>query len=87
MKLAIAALSLATLVAVTPSFAQSIEFGRGGVRVDPRSEVERDRDGYRRYRGDRDVTGSVRGRDCRTVIVREEDDDGEVVSRRVRECN
>jgi hypothetical protein len=77
----------AGMMAATPSFAQ-VEFGVGpegpSVRIGP------DRDRYeRRYierrRHDDDlVTGST-GR-CRTVIIREEDEDGDIVTRRVRRC-
>ena len=78
-----------TLAAATPSVAQ-VQFGitpeGPSVRVGP------DRDRYeRRYierhrydDEDRLTTGSV-GR-CRTIITREEDEDGDLVTRRVRRC-
>ena len=58
-----------------------IEYNRGGDTVERR--VER--------RWDNDRTGTVvehrsYGSGCRTVIVRRETDDGDVVTRRIRRC-
>jgi hypothetical protein len=76
-------------VVATPSSAQ-VQFDVGpegpSVRVGPddrryeRRYIER----RRSYDDDRLSTGSV-GR-CRTVIVREEGEDGDTVTRRVRRC-
>jgi hypothetical protein len=75
------------VVVATPSFAQ-VQFGIGPdgprVRVGPEPRTERRYIERRRYEDDRMTTGSVRG--CRTVVTREEDDDGNVVTRRVRRC-
>jgi hypothetical protein len=85
-----AALLGSSVVAVTPSVAQvQLELGPNGpnVRVGP------DRDRYERrqvierrrvYDDDRITTGSVNR--CRTTIIREEDDNGDIVTRRVRRC-
>jgi hypothetical protein len=84
-----AALVGSSIAASTPSFAQ-VQFGIGpdgpSVRVGP------DRDRYERryierrraYDDDQLSTGSINR--CRTVVIREEDDDGDVVTRRVRRC-
>ncbi len=76
-------------VVATPSSAQ-VQFGIGpdgpSVRVGP------DRDRYdRRYIERRRVydrddlsTGSIER--CRTVVIREEEPDGDIVTRRVRRC-
>jgi hypothetical protein len=76
------------LVAATPTLAQ-VELGIGpsgpSVRIG-RDDPYRERRYIERRRYDRDVmsTGSV-GR-CRTVTIREEDEDGDIVTRRVRRC-
>jgi hypothetical protein len=77
------------VVAATPSVAQ-VQFGIGphgpSVRVGPderrveRRYIER----RRHFDDDRLTTGSVGG--CRTVVIRDEDEDGNVVTRRVRRC-
>lgn len=84
-----AALIGSSAVVSTPSSAQ-VQFGIGpdgpSVRVGP------DRDRYeRRYIERRRVydrddlsTGSIER--CRTVVIREEDPDGDIVTRRVRRC-
>ena len=83
-----AALFSSCVVVSTPSSAQvQFEIGRDGpsVRVGPeRDRYERRYIERRRYDDDRLSTGSV-GR-CRTVIIREETDDGDIVTRRVRRC-
>jgi hypothetical protein len=76
------------MLAATPSFAQ-VEFGVGpsgpSIRVGPEQDrYERRRVERRRYNDDRLSTGSVDR--CRTVVIREEDDNGDVVTRRVRRC-
>ena len=87
-------LTAATMIAAgtfvaTPASAQ-VEFGVGpsgpSVRIGPddrryeRRYIER----RRVYDDDRFVTGST-GR-CRTTIIREETDDGDIITRRVRRC-
>jgi hypothetical protein len=84
-----AALIGSSVVVSTPSFAQ-VQFGIGPdgptVRVGP------DRDRYeRRYIERRRVydrddlsTGSIER--CRTVVIREEEPDGDIVTRRIRRC-
>jgi hypothetical protein len=79
----------AGIVASTPSSAQ-VQFGIGpegpSVRVGPderryeRRYIER----RRVYDEDDLATGSVNR--CRTVVIREEDEDGDIVTRRVRRC-
>jgi hypothetical protein len=84
-----AALIGSSVVVSTPSSAQ-VQFGIGPdgptVRVGP------DRDRYeRRYIERRRVydrddlsTGSIER--CRTVVIREEEPDGDIVTRRIRRC-
>jgi hypothetical protein len=83
-----AALMGAGMLAATPSFAQ-VQFGVGPngptVRVGPEQDrYERRYIERRRYNDDRLSTGSVDR--CRTVVIREEDDNGDVITRRVRRC-
>lgn len=75
------------LVAATPSSAQvRLDVGPEG----PSVRIGRDDDRYerryieRRRYDDRLTTGSVSR--CRTVVIREEDDTGDIVTRRVRRC-
>jgi hypothetical protein len=76
-------------VASTSSSAQ-VQFGIGpdgpNVRVGPdHDRYERRYIEHRRYDDDdRFSTGSISR--CRTVIIREEDEDGDLVTRRVRRC-
>lgn len=84
-----AALIGSAIVTSTPSSAQ-VQFGIGpegpSVRVGPderryeRRYIER----RRVYDDDDLTTGNVNR--CRTVIIREEDEDGDIVTRRVRRC-
>lgn len=77
------------IAASTPSFAQ-VQFGIGpegpSVRIGPderryeRRYIER----RRVYDDDDLATGSVNR--CRTVVIREEDEDGDIVTRRIRRC-
>jgi hypothetical protein len=84
----------ATLIGVgiasaTPSSAQ-VQFGIGpdgpSVRVGPNEDRYERRYIERRRVYDRDdlTTGSVDR--CRTVVIREEDDNGDTITRRVRPC-
>jgi len=78
------------MIGATPSSAQvQLEIGPRGpsVRVGPdddRRYERRYRERRRVYDEDRLSTGSVNR--CRTVIVREEDEYGDIVTRRVRRC-
>lgn len=81
-------------VVATPSSAQ-VQFGIGpdgpSVRVGPdRDRYDRDRyerryiERRRVYDRDDLSTGSIER--CRTVVIREEEPDGDIVTRRVRRC-
>jgi hypothetical protein len=84
-----ATLAASCIVSATPSSAQ-VQFGIGpdgpSVRVGPnenryeRRYIERRRD----YDRDDLSTGSIDR--CRTVVIREEDDNGDTITRRVRRC-
>jgi hypothetical protein len=86
-----AASSLGLGVLTAPSSAQvRFDVGPGGpsVRVGPSHEErwERRRDFERRrfIRDDRMTTGSIAG--CRTIIVREQNDFGDTVTKRIQRC-
>jgi hypothetical protein len=83
-----AALTGLGALAATPSSAQ-VQFGIGpnGPNIQIGPDNDRNERRYierRRYDDDRLSTGSVDR--CRTVIIREEDDYGDTVTRRVRRC-
>jgi hypothetical protein len=96
------ALIAATIIGSSAVQAQTIQLGPSGPAVDLRSERQRDRDMQReemrreremdRRRADRELnrrdrdmsTGSTSR--CRTITVRERDDNGRMVSRRTEEC-
>ena len=71
------ALISATLIAIPslPASAQSIDVGPGGVRVDPRSPRERDRDEIRREERREEFRDQRRGPIRREERLREDDDD------------
>ena len=71
------ALISATLIAIPslPASAQSIDVGPGGVRVDPRSPGERDRDEIRREERREEFRDQRRGPIRREERLREDDDD------------
>jgi hypothetical protein len=77
------------IVSATPSSAQ-VQFGIGpdgpSVRVGPNEGRYERRYIERRRSYDRDdlSTGSIDR--CRTVVIREEDDNGDTITRRVRRC-
>jgi hypothetical protein len=85
-----------TLIGTTAASAQSIDIGPRGIGVDVDGSDRRIERRERRWDGDREdsviirrdrdvrTTGSVR---CRTTIVRRENRFGEVVTRRIRECD
>ncbi len=58
-----------------PASAQSIDIGPGGVRVDPRSPRERDRDEFRREERREEFRDERRGVIRREERLRREDDD------------
>lgn len=58
-----------------PAFAQSIDIGPGGVRVDPRSPRERDRDEIRREERREEFREERRDAIRREERLRREDDD------------
>ena len=65
--------------------AQDFEIGPGGVRISPRHSYDRpdDEDSrYRRYGRGYDEYG----RGCRTVTIRETDEYGREVTKRIRHC-
>ena len=83
-----AALIGSSIVVSTPSSAQ-VQFGIGpdgpSVRVGPDNDrYERRYERRRVYDRDDLSTGSVER--CRTVVIREEVPDGDIVTRRVRRC-
>ena len=76
------------IAASTPSIAQ-VQFGVGpdgpSVRIGPQEDRYERRYIERRRVYDEDLsTGSINR--CRTVIIREEDEYGDLVTRRVRRC-
>lgn len=86
-KLAFCAIAVA-LVASTPVLAQgvSIRTGEGGISI---RAGDRDRD--RRRTVIRERRGPDRvivrgGRDCKTVVIRERDDFGNRVTKKIRRC-
>ena len=86
--LLVAALTGLGTLAATPSSAQ-VQFGIGpngpSIQVGPdRDRHERRYIERRSYDDDRLSTGSIER--CRTVIIREEDEDGTLVTRHVRRC-
>jgi hypothetical protein len=76
---------------VSTAHAQGVYVGPRGVEIEQRSHVE-DRGWDRRRHWDGDRTGTVierrgYGRDCRTVTIRRENEDGDLVTRRIRRCD
>ena len=63
------------VISSMPAFAQSIDVGPGGVRVDPRSPRERDRDEIRREERREEFRDERRGPIRREERLRQEDDD------------
>ncbi|WP_456684882.1 hypothetical protein [Bradyrhizobium sp. P5_C11_2] len=62
-------------IPAVPAVAQSIDIGPGGVRVDPRSPRERDRDEIRREERREEFRDDRRGPIRREERLRREDDD------------
>ncbi|WP_342107956.1 hypothetical protein [Methylobacterium sp. SI9] len=62
-------------IPATPALAQSIDIGPGGVRVDPRSPRERDRDEIRREERREEFRDERRGSIRREERLRREDED------------
>jgi hypothetical protein len=87
----IAAALIGSSVVVAPPSSAQVQFGIGpngpNVQIGPGQNRRYER-GYierRRYRDDdRLTTGTVGG--CRTAVIREEDENGDIVTRRVRRC-
>ncbi|WP_139165578.1 hypothetical protein [Microvirga guangxiensis] len=75
------------VIGATPSSAQ-VQFGIGpdgpNIQIGPDNDRRYERRIERRRYEDRATTGSIER--CRTVIVREEDEFGDEVTRRVRRC-
>ena len=89
-KALLAACGAATLLCGTVvAQAQGVYVGPGGIEFN-RGDRDYDRRFDRRWdRGDRTGTIVERrtyGSDCRTVIVRRENSDGDIVTRRIRRC-
>ena len=86
-KLVFAALAAAVLGATAAS-AQGVQIGPGGVRVDPGYDG-RDYDrGDRRWdRERRWREGRRGGGDCRTIIVKRNDEFGRRVTKRIERCD
>jgi hypothetical protein len=84
------AVALLVSVAQSPvAHAQSVTVGPGGLEFDRDNYARRDWERHRRLDDDR--TGTIverreHGPGCRTVTVRKETDDGDVVTRRIRRC-
>jgi hypothetical protein len=77
----LAALAAAALDATAAS-AQGVQIGPGGVSVDPGYD-RRDYDrGERRWR-----EGRRGGGDCRTIIVKKEDQFGRRITKRIERCD
>jgi hypothetical protein len=75
----------------TAAAAQDVRIGPGGVTVrGDRGDDWEHRHWRRDHRRDRESTGTIverrYGDRCRTVVIRKESDDGDVVTRRVRRC-
>lgn len=81
-------LAASCIVSAAPSSAQ-VQFGIGpdgpNIQVGPDADRRYERRiERRRYDDDRATTGSIER--CRTVVIREEDEFGDDVTRRVRRC-
>jgi hypothetical protein len=75
----------------TAAPAQEVRIGPGGVTVGRDHDDNWERRQWRReHRYDRERTGTIverrYGERCRTVVIRKETDDGDMVTRRVRRC-
>jgi hypothetical protein len=79
-------LALAATAALgTAASAQGVQIGPGGVRVDPGGDRYERRDydrGERRWR-----EGRRGGGDCRTIIVKKEDQFGRRITKRIERCD
>lgn len=92
------ALTAGLMLAGSPVSAQVIDLGRGGPRIDLRSDRDRERD-YYRERARRDMhwerrraygrddlyTGSVRP-GCKTITIQERDAYGRMITRTRERC-
>ena len=79
-------LALVTTAALgTAALAQGVQIDPGGVRVDPGGDRYERRDydrGERRWR-----EGRRGGGDCRTIIVKKEDQFGRRITKRIERCD
>ncbi|MET0429888.1 MAG: hypothetical protein ABW026_15500 [Microvirga sp.] len=93
MKLLAVTFTAVALLSASAASSQTIQLGPSGPSVDFRSpeqrqrEDMRDRQRDRAVRGyDRESTGSVGRRDCREVVVREQDEFGNSETHREMRC-
>jgi hypothetical protein len=75
---------------VSTAHAQGVVVGPGGIEIDRGPRVERDWD--RRRHWDEDRTGTIverrhYGGGCRIVTIQRENEDGDLVTRRIRRCD
>lgn len=85
-KLLIAACGALTLL-TSAAQAQSVTIGPGGFEYGPRERIIERRRGW-----DEDRTGTVverryRDRGCRLITIQRENEDGDLVTRRIRRCD
>jgi hypothetical protein len=74
--------SLCLLATAAPA---QVTVGPGGVTIGGGHDRE-----WRRRNWDRDTTGTIiehRGSRCRTITVRKENEDGDMVTKRIRRCD
>jgi thiamine monophosphate synthase len=84
MRSIIIALAAGVTLSAGAAYAQSIHIGPDGVQLRDRDRYEY-RSNRRGYDDDDMTTGAIR-RGCRTVVIREQDEYGDEVTRRVRRC-
>jgi hypothetical protein len=84
MRSIIIALAAGVTLSAGAAYAQSIHIGPDGVQLRDRDRYEY-RSNRQGYDDDDMTTGAIR-RGCRTVVIREQDEYGDDVTRRVRRC-
>ena len=84
MKQLILVCALTVLAATTAAAQPSINIGPGGISVD---SDRRDRVRDRRGREEQDVRTTGSTRRCKTVVQERQNSRGEMVERRIRECD
>lgn len=67
--------------------AQSISIGPGGIEYGPRDRGYERRRAYEDERTSTIVERRARDRDCRVVTIQRENEDGDLVTRRIRRCD